>query len=54
MVHSEYSPDNSSKITIETIMKNSEMLQFVSDHLKTKKMCKRAFKLPLVIRHVYD
>ena len=41
MVDSEYSPDNykSSKISIGAIIKNPEMLRFVSDHLKTKKMC---------------
>ena len=25
-----------------TVMKNPEMLKFISDHLKTKKMCKHA------------
>ena len=34
-------------ISIGTVMKNSEMLKFVTDHLKTKKMCKHAVnKLP--------
>ena len=34
-------------INIETVMKNPEMLKFVPDHLKTKKMCKHAVnKLP--------
>ena len=28
-------------ISIGTVMKNPEMLRFISYHLKTKKMCKR-------------
>ena len=37
------------------MMKNSEMLKLVPDHLKTKKMCKHAVKkLPFVIRFVHD
>ena len=32
----------SSKISIGAAMKNPEMLKFVSDHLKTTKMCKYA------------
>ena len=45
-VDSEYNKDNykSSKISIATVMKNPEMLKFVPDHLKTKKMCKQAIK----------
>ena len=36
-----------------TVMKNSEMLKFVPDHLKTKKMCNHAAtKLPNLLRHV--
>ena len=31
-------------INIGTIMKNPEILKFVPDHLKTKKMCKHAVK----------
>ena len=57
MVDSEYSTDNykSSKISIRTIMTNPEILKFVSDRLKTKKMCKHTVKkLPFVIRHVLD
>ena len=57
MVDSEYSTDNykSSKISIRTIMTNPEILKFVSDHLKTKKMCKHTVKkLPFVIKHVLD
>ena len=34
----------SSNINIETLMKNSEMLNFISDHLKTKLMCNYAVK----------
>ena len=38
MVESEYNTKDykSPKISIGAIMKNSEMLKFVSDHLKTK------------------
>ena len=43
------------KISIGTVMKNSEMLKFTPDHLKTQKMCKHAVKkLPFVIRYVSD
>ena len=36
-------------------MKNLKMLKFVSDHLKTKKMCKhRVRKLPYLLRYVPD
>ena len=36
-------------------MKNPEMLKFVSDHLKTKKMCKHpAKKSPFVLRYISD
>ena len=55
MVDSEYSAGNykSSSISIRAKMKNSEMLKFVPDHLKTKKMCKDAVnKLSIVIRYV--
>ena len=42
-------------INIGTVMKNTEMLEFVSDHLKTKKMCKHAVKkLPYILRYVPD
>ena len=34
-----------------TVMRNSEIVKFISDHLKTKKLCKHAVKkLPSVIR----
>ena len=44
MVDDEYSTDNDklSKVKIEGIMKNSEMLRLVLDYLKTKKMYKYA------------
>ena len=31
---------NTLKISIETIIKNPEMLRFVPDHFKTRKVCK--------------
>ena len=37
-------------ISTGTVMRNPEMLKFVSDHLKTKQMCKHAVQhLPFVI-----
>ena len=40
-------------VSIGTVMKNSEMLKFVPEHLKTKKMCKHAVKkLPYLLRYV--
>ena len=57
MVDSEYSPDNYEplKISIGSITKNLEMLRFVADHLKTKKMCKHAIKkLGFVMRFIPD
>ena len=50
MVDSEYSMDicKSVKINIGIVVKNLEMLQFIPDHLKTKKICKHTVtKLPL-------
>ena len=39
----------------DNIIKNPEMLGFIPDHLKTKKMCKNgAKKLLFVIAYVYD
>ena len=36
-------------------MKNPEILKFVPDHLKTKKICKHAVKkLPCLLRYVPD
>ena len=48
---------NFQKLVLEqwAIMKNPEMLKFISDHLKTKKMCKHpAKKLPFVLRYISD
>ena len=43
------------KIGIGTVMKNPEMLKFVLDNLKTKKMCKYTIKkLPYLIRYFPD
>ena len=46
MVHSEYNMGiyKSAKISIGTVMKNPEMLKFIPDHLKTKKLCKHVVK----------
>ena len=46
MIGSEYSPDNgkSLKTSIGAITKNPEMLRFIPDHLKIKKVCKHAVK----------
>ena len=46
MVDSEYSMDiyKSLNISIVTVIKNPEILKFVLDHLKSKKMCKHAVK----------
>ena len=42
-------------VSIRTVMKNPEMLKFVPNHLKTKKMCKHAVKkLPYLLRYVPD
>ena len=42
-------------ICIGTVMKNPEMLKFVPDHLKIKKMCKYTLKkLPSLLRHIPD
>ena len=47
--------NKSVKLSIGTVMNNPEMLKFVPDHLKTKKMCKHAVKkLPFVIRYLPD
>ena len=57
MVDSKYSPENYKSFTmsIVAIIKNTEMLRFAPDHLKTKKMCKAVVKtLPFVIRFVPD
>ena len=46
---------NTLNISTGTIMKNPEMLKFIPDHRKTKKMCKHAVKkLPYLLRYVPD
>ena len=43
------------KLSIGTIIKNPEIIRFVPDHLKTKKMFKHTVKkFPFVIRDVSD
>ena len=57
MVDSEYSTEDykTPKLNIAAIMKKSEMLKFVPNHLKTKKLCKDAVKkLPFVITYILD
>ena len=46
MANLQYSIDTykSVKVSIEIVMRNPEMLKFVPDHLKTKKLCKHAVK----------
>ena len=42
-------------ISIRAVMKNPETLEFVPDHLKTKKICKHAVKkLPFLITYARD
>ena len=42
-------------ISIGTIIKNPEIIKFVPDHVKTKKMCKHAVKkLHYLLRYVPD
>ena len=50
MVNNEYSTNiyKSLNISIGTMMKNPEMLKFVPDYFKTKKMGKRALKNYLI------
>ena len=57
MVDSEYSMDiyKSLNCNIGAIMRNTKMLKFVSDYLKTEKICKHAVKkLTYIIRYVPD
>ena len=46
MVDGENSPDyyKTLKISKGTIIKNNELIKFVPDHFKTKKMCKNIVK----------
>ena len=56
MVDSEYSTNNYKflKISTRAITKNSKILRLVSDHFKTKRMCKNTVKkLSFVIRYVF-
>ena len=40
-------------ISIGRVMKNPKMLEFATEHLKTKKMCKHAVKeIPYLLRYV--
>ena len=42
-------------ISIGTVMKNQDMLKYVRDYLKAKRMCKHAVKkLPYRLRYVLD
>ena len=57
MVDSEYNMDiyKSAKISVGAVMRNPEILKFVPDQLKTKKMCKHAVKkLSFLLRYVPD
>ena len=56
MIGSEYSMDiyKSVKINMRTVMENPEMLKFVPDHLKTKKLCKHADKNITLSNKVYS
>ena len=58
MFDSEYITDNYKvfkRIDIVAIMKNPESIIFISDHLKTKKMCKHAVnELTFLISYVPD
>ena len=47
--------NKSLNISIRAVIKNQEMLKFVSDHLKTKDMCKHEVEtLPYLLRYVHD
>ena len=57
MLDSKNNPENykTLKIRIGTTIKNSEMLGFVPDHLKTKKMCKTSVrKFSFIIKYILD
>ena len=41
-------------ISTITVMKNPEMLKFVPDHLKTKNLCKHAFKKITLSINIYS
>ena len=47
--------DNSLSISIGTVIRNPEMLKFVSGHFKAKKISKHAVeKIPYLSRYVSD
>ena len=55
MVDTKYITDDykSRKINIGAVMKKTEILKFIPDHIKIKKMCKHEVKeLPFVTRYV--
>ena len=57
MVDKEYSTGDYkySNISSGAAMKDPEMLKFIPDHLKTKKMCNYAFtKLHFIIRYIIN
>ena len=57
MINSEYSTGDckSPKISIGAITRHPELVKFVSDHFKTKNMCKHTVKeLSFIIRCVPD
>ena len=54
IVDSEYNMDiyRSVKICIGAVMRNAEMLKFVADHFKTKKMLKITFRNTIYSRSI--
>ena len=55
MIVWKYIHNKSLNINIGTAIKNQEILKFVPDHLKNKKMCKYAVKkLPYLLLYVPD
>ena len=47
--------NKSLKVSIETVVKNAEIVTFVLDHLKTKNMCRNVVKkLSDLLRYVLD
>ena len=57
MVDTKYITDDYKfrKINIGAVMKKTEILKFIPDHIKIKKMCKHEVKkLPFVTRYVSD
>ena len=57
MVDRKNNPNNSRtlELSIATIIKDLELLKFVTDHLKAKNICKNVVKkLPFIIKCVRD